>query len=216
MNDAKVSATEARRPCLKVVKDERGTDLVPDHPSRIAGLALIGKALALEDYFLCSEYLSQLYESLGKKVDTQSLNFMIAVVEGIKPRDHIEAMLAAQMAAIHIATMRSAGRLANSETIAQRDSAERAFNKLARTFAAHMEALKRYRTGNEQKVTVQHVTVSEGGQAIVGHVTQRSRETTPEQSARSPAALAHSQSVPMAPVGSPARSRVPKKGVSGK
>lgn len=35
-----------------------------------------------------------------------------------------------------------------------------------------MEALKRYRTGGEQKVTVQHVTVSEGGQAIVGNVTQ--------------------------------------------
>jgi len=35
-----------------------------------------------------------------------------------------------------------------------------------------MEALKRYRTGGEQKVTVQHVSVSEGGQAIVGNVTQ--------------------------------------------
>ena len=33
-----------------------------------------------------------------------------------------------------------------------------------------VEALKRYRTGGEQKVTVQHVTVNEGGQAIVGSV----------------------------------------------
>jgi hypothetical protein len=29
---------------------------------------------------------------------------------------------------------------------------------------------KRYRMGGEQKVTVQHVTVNEGGQAIVGNV----------------------------------------------
>jgi hypothetical protein len=36
-----------------------------------------------------------------------------------------------------------------------------------------MEALKRYRTGGEQKVLVQHVTVSDGGQAIVGTVEQR-------------------------------------------
>jgi hypothetical protein len=43
---------------------------------------------------------------------------------------------------------------------------------LARTYAMQMEALKRYRTGGEQKVTVQHVSVSEGGQAIVGNVTQ--------------------------------------------
>jgi hypothetical protein len=51
-------------------------------------------------------------------------------------------------------------RLANVESILQQDSAERAFNKLTRTFATQMEALKRYRTGGEQKVTVQHVSVA--------------------------------------------------------
>ena len=56
-------------------------------------------------------------------------------------------MLAAQMAVIHTATMTFARRLANVETIEQQDSAERALNKLARTFAMQMEALKRYRTG---------------------------------------------------------------------
>ena len=33
-----------------------------------------------------------------------------------------------------------------------------------------METLKRYRTGGTQKVTVEHVTVNAGGQAIVGNV----------------------------------------------
>ena len=33
-----------------------------------------------------------------------------------------------------------------------------------------LESLKRYRTGGEQKVVVQHVNVNEGGQAIVGTV----------------------------------------------
>jgi hypothetical protein len=61
-------------------------------------------------------------------------------------------------------------RLNNVENILQQDSAERAFNKLARTFAVQMEALKRYRTGGEQKVTVHHFTVNEGGQAIIGPV----------------------------------------------
>ena len=36
--------------------------------------------------------------------------------------------------------------------------------------------MKRYRTGGEQKITVQHVSVSEGGQAIVGNVTQNALE----------------------------------------
>jgi hypothetical protein len=35
-----------------------------------------------------------------------------------------------------------------------------------------MEALKRYRSNGEQKVTVEHVTVNEGGKAIVGNVMQ--------------------------------------------
>ncbi len=66
--------------------------------------------------------------------------------------------------------MTFARRLAHVDNILQQDSAERAFNKLARTFAVQVEALKRYRTGGEQKVTVQHVTVNEGGRAIVGSV----------------------------------------------
>jgi len=58
-----------------------------------------------------------------------------------------------------------ARRVAHVDTIPQQDSAERAFNKLARTFAAQVEALERYRTGGEQKMTVERV--HPGGQAIV-------------------------------------------------
>ncbi len=88
----------------------------------------------------------------------------------IGAQDQVESMLAAQMAAVHMATMTFARRLAHVETIDQQDSAERAFNKLARTFAAQVEALRRHRTGGEQKVTVELVHVHQGGQAIVGNV----------------------------------------------
>ena len=40
---------------------------------------------------------------------------------------------------------------------------------------SQVEALKRYRTGGEQTVRVEHVTVNEGGQAIVGNVTHGGR-----------------------------------------
>jgi len=65
-----------------------------------------------------------------------------------------------------------ARRLAHVENIPQQDSAERAFNKLARTFTAQMEALTRYRGKGQQKMTVEHVHVHQGGQAIVGNVNQ--------------------------------------------
>ncbi len=98
-----------------------------------------------------------------------------AASSGVAKPYEAEAMLAAQMAAVHNATMTFARRLNHVENIPQQDSAERAFNKLARTFAAQVEALKRYRTGGEQKVTVEHVTVNKGGQAIVGTVTHGGR-----------------------------------------
>ena len=97
---------------------------------------------------------------------------MLAVVAGINPRDETEALLAAQMAAIHNATMVAARRLNHIETIPQQDSASTMLNKLARTFASQVEALKKYRSAGEQTIKVQHVTVNDGGQAIVGNVNQ--------------------------------------------
>ena len=56
--------------------------------------------------------------------------------------------------------LRKHGRLAIVQNISQQHSTERAFNKLTRTFATQMEALKRYRIGGEQKVTVLHARTS--------------------------------------------------------
>src|ERR1700756_671842 len=81
------------------------------------------------------------------------LNFMLSMVKGVEPRDQVEAMLAAQMAAVHLAIMTFARQLAHVENIAQQDSADRAFNKLARTFATKS---RHYRSSGEQKVTVEH------------------------------------------------------------
>jgi hypothetical protein len=113
--------------------------------------------------------------SIGQKVDELRLNFLLTFVKGIQPKDQLETMLAAQMAAVHSLTMSFSRKLLNARNIPERDSSERTLNKLARTFAAQVEALKRYRTGGEQKVTVEHVTVNQGGQAIVGNIAQEGR-----------------------------------------
>jgi hypothetical protein len=59
-----------------------------------------------------------------------------------------------------------------NEDIAQHDSAARASGRLARTFPAQIEALNRYRSHGEPAITVQYVSVGDGGKAIVGNVTQ--------------------------------------------
>ena len=157
-----------------------------DHPDKAVAACLLSKAVGADDLDFLGGILIQLANvaSKGQTVDATAVNFMLSMVKGVEPRDQIEAMLAAQMAAVHSATMTFARRLNHVENLPQQDSAERAFNRLARTFTAQVEALKRYRSAGEQTVRVEHVTVNEGGQAIVGNVThggvaQKKPEATP-------------------------------------
>jgi hypothetical protein len=194
-------------PCIKVTDGKKAPTIKPDHPDESVGYALLMEALGTVSVDFMQGLLSQLANagSRGQQIDEGALNFMLSVVQGVKPKDQLEAMLTAQMAAIHMATMTFVRRLAQVETIPQQDSAERALNKLARTFAMQMEALKRYRIGGEQKVTVQHVSVSEGGQAIVGNVTQAAGGKASEKPAHTTPALTDTRQQAMPIIGTPAQ-----------
>jgi hypothetical protein len=164
-----------KAPRVKATETKAGIELSLDHPDTVHGHALLMRALGTGEVDFIAELLKLLARAAadGSQVNEQRLNFMLAVIKGIEPKDQLETMLAAQMAAVHVLTMEFAYRLANAENLVLMDSLERTLNKLARTFTAQLEALKRYRTGGEQRVTVQHVSVSDGGQAIVGNVSQR-------------------------------------------
>ena len=184
-------------PRLKISKSEDGSGIITEHMDNVAGLALNMEAIATTDADFFAGIVGQLSMAEGGEPDEQKLNFMLAVVKGIKPRDQQEAMLGAQMAVVHSAVMKFSRKLAEAENLEHRDSAERTLNKLMRTFVSQMEALKRYRAGGEQTVTVQQVNVSEGGQAIVGNVTQGQKDAAPNRVPPQPLALAHDETLPM-------------------
>jgi len=158
-----------------VEKKGAASHVALDHPDPETGSILLMAAVGTSSADFLQSLISQLVNagSKGPAADEDGANFMLAVVKGIEPRDEVEAMLASQMAAVHMATMTFARRLNHVENIPQQDSAERAFNKLARTFATQVEALKRYRTGGEHRVVVHQVNVNDGGQAIVGSVSSQ-------------------------------------------
>jgi hypothetical protein len=94
---------------------------------------------------------------------------------GISPRDELEGMIAAQLLACHNASMECYRRaMLREQTFEGRRENLSHANKLSRTYATLIEALNRYRGKGHQKVTVEHVHVHEGGQAIVGNVSTRS------------------------------------------
>src|SRR5437660_7118040 len=145
-----------------------------DHPDPELGEQLMADALGVADRDAMHGILKQLVKASvnGEKPDEVSLSFMISMVKSIKPRDSVEAMLVAQMVSVHVMAMRCAHHLANAQDIARHDSAARALGRLARTFPAQIEALNRYRSHGEPAITVQNLSVGDGGKAIVGNVTQ--------------------------------------------
>ncbi|MDY0281664.1 MAG: hypothetical protein RBR35_14020 [Salinivirgaceae bacterium] len=142
------------------------------HEDEAAGCQHLMRALGTDSADFMAGVLSQLANAVspGKDADGAAINFALAVIAGVDPKDELETMLGMQMVAVHMATMTFTRRLAHVETLDQQHGSERALNKLARTFAMQLEALRRYRTGGEQRVVVQHIDIREGGQAIVGNV----------------------------------------------
>lgn len=114
-------------------------------------------------------------EADEEKPCTDERGFILSIIRDLAPRDAVERMLAVQLVATHVATIRAGRWMANAETLPQIEAHYTGFNKLARTFAAQVEALRKHRTGGQQKVVVEHVTVNEGGQAIVGNVSHGGR-----------------------------------------
>ncbi len=170
-----IDGHRARRksgPPFPGMKYDKRTGFSADHVDLATGCELLAAASGFTHWQAFARTLHQLGQVCDRNDSTldMQLNGMLATVVGIQPRDDVEAMLAAQMAVTHELTLVMAKRLAKAENIPQQDSAERAFNKLGRTFATQIEALRRHRHGGQQKVTVEHVTVNGGGQAIVGNV----------------------------------------------
>jgi hypothetical protein len=78
---------------------------------------------------------------------------------------------AAQLIAAHNAAMECYRRaMIDEQTLEGRRENLNQANKLSRTFATLLEALNRHRGKRQQKVTVEHVHVHSGGQAVVGVV----------------------------------------------
>jgi hypothetical protein len=114
--------------------------------------------------------LLRYYRAEGQSPDQRELNAALAVVDGIRPEIEVEGMLAVQMAATHSLARDMLARVRHCSMVDPLNACGSLATKLLRTYAAPIEALKRYRSGDEQNMTVQHVHVAEGAQAIVGNV----------------------------------------------
>jgi hypothetical protein len=100
-----------------------------------------------------------------REVTSTEINGALAVIDGMKPENEVEAMLLAQMVATNETAMRCLAMIGKCDMIAQTEIFGNLATKMLRTFTAQTEALAKLRRKGEQTVKVVHVYP--GGQAVV-------------------------------------------------
>lgn len=119
---------------------------------------------------LVTQALAGVWLPEGKNKD-DAFMATLAALQAIAPTDGLEGMLAAQMVTTHEAAMECLRRaMISGQTFEGRDSNLKHGAKLMQIYTRQMEALAKHRGRGQQKITVEHVNVHAGGQAIVGNV----------------------------------------------
>ena len=115
--------------------------------------------------------LSLWTKNSDSQTSTKQVEGVLAALQGIGPKDELEGMMAAQLIAAHNAAMECYRRaMIGEQSFEGRSENLSQANKLSRTYATLIEAFNRHRGKGQQKVTVEHVHVHAGGQAVVGLV----------------------------------------------
>jgi hypothetical protein len=155
-------------------RDEQPTTVIANDPHDLKGvLKQIGGSQSDRwNNALANQAVQTLWlKHSDEKTRGKQYGATVAGLMGIGPRDELEGMLAAQLLAAHNAAMECYRRaMLGEQTFEGRRENLSQANKLSRTYALLLDALNRHRGKGQQKVTVEHVHVNAGGQAIVGVV----------------------------------------------
>ncbi len=115
-----------------------------------------------------------LLENAAATRSEKDIGQIFSEIRDLDPQSPLESMLASQIVAVNdsIGTlMRNA--MFEGQNILGREANVNLATKLQRTFLQQVDVYQKLKGKGQQTVTVKHVTVNEGGQAIVGHVEQK-------------------------------------------
>ena len=135
------------------------------------------EAFGVSDVALLQQKINEIAELLWVHEDASEAATHARIVralelyESLEPADGAEGMLAMQMVGTHDAALECLRRAAlSNQTFEGRDMALKHAHKLMTLYTQQLATLNKHRGKGQQKVTVEHVNVQAGGQAIVGHV----------------------------------------------
>ena len=151
------------------ISNDEFYELVGTHASNKSNNSLFGKMIYNQLLRSCRDYNVDVQDNT---VLEDSVKTMLAELKGIEAKDQIEGMLAVQMIATHHATMDCFRIAVQNTQLGVINPMLCIANKLSRTFTMQIETLNRYRGKGQQKMTVEHVHINSGGQAIIGNLTK--------------------------------------------
>ncbi|MHA6289137.1 hypothetical protein [Maricaulis sp. CAU 1757] len=164
---------EPRPSAFKFEQGEQADTLVPKFKDD-KNLERLAATFAVAD----DDAVTALMQTLAGTTEAQiaagrlsPLNGMSGLVHDLAPRDAAESMLCCQMVVVHMQIMECIRRASiDGQSLKARDIHLRHAERHMRIFTQQLDALNKHRGKGQQKVTVEHVTVNEGGQAVVGSV----------------------------------------------
>ncbi len=129
-------------------------------------------------------------EGLSDEERMARIQSAISMLQGIRPADEIEGMLATQMVSTHNAAMECLRRaMIQGQTFHGQEQSMKHATKLLSIYARQIEVLNKHRGKGQQKVTVEYVNIESGAQAVVGQIEAGSAAGSPRHNGN-PKALA--------------------------
>jgi hypothetical protein len=182
-----------------MVKSEDGKTEGSTPPSR-GRLRSVGGSLndKFNVFLACQALNTLLLESDDPHLHDEFVSITLALMAELAPRDALEGLLVSQIIATHNVAMKC-----HREAMTRYQSTEKTRDyvnmggKAVRSLTGLIDTLQRGRGKERQPVTVGRVNVSEGGQAIVGVVNERSAAPADRGPATNRGTIADEPSTPM-------------------
>jgi hypothetical protein len=169
-------ATETKSTCLDefmMAQDEFDRGEIKNSPTmkKISGFdnypaafAVIGHVIAMTNQKIESEE--------DRNLVRREVNTKLEMMASLGPKDGFEGMLIAQMMMVFQKSVDLLYKSNGSESFEFSNSMLNQSIKLMKLYNQQLESLDKHRRGGKQKMTVEHINVSDGGQAIIGDVHQ--------------------------------------------
>ncbi|MDR7040479.1 hypothetical protein J2X36_005262 [Methylobacterium sp. BE186] len=168
------------------VRPGAGSELVPMAQAAEDAALVLVDTLEKPDYVAADASR----ERLDLLNDAGALTIGLDTADTMEARDSLERMLAHQLAALHVSTMKLAQQLNRATErldVAGPDPRKRAaanveacrlvgaVSRISSTYQAGLGTLQRLRTGGKQTFVFQHNHVTDGGQAVIGGMVEGGR-----------------------------------------